>query len=403
VSRGAALSSAAMSDRATPGHDEARLLAFRTEFPTLERKTHLISQSLGAMPTRARRYVAELMDQWQDDSIEAWSLHWLPAVERFGDLVARVLGVSPGTVVVNQNVSSVQAMVASCFDFSLPRNRVVYSELNFSTVDYVWQEQRRRGAEVVVVPSRDGIHAPMEELLAAIDERTLIVPVSHVLFRSSGIKDVTALVRRAHEVGALVLLDTYQSAGTVPLALEAWDVDMACGGSVKWACGGPGAAYLYVHPRLRERLRPMATGWFGHARPFAFEPGPIEYAENRWRMIGGTPAIPALYSARAGWEIILEAGVDAIRKKSLRQTALLRGLVEERGFRVNTPRADAERGGTICFDFEGADRVSRALLERGMLHDYRPRCGIRTSPHFYTTDEELVRFVRAVDELRSRA
>lgn len=392
--------SRAMSETSTPGADEARLLALRSEFPTLETKTHLISHSLGAMPRRARRYATEFLDQWQDDSIDSWHLHWLPAVDALGDVIAKVLGVPAGTVAINQNVSTVQAMVASCFDYNGPRNKVVYSDMNFSTVDYVWQEQRRRGAEVVVVES-DGVHAPMERLLEAIDERTLIVPISHVLFRSSGMKDVPAIVKRAHEVGALVLLDTYQSAGTVPLALRAWDVDMACGGSVKWACGGPGAAYLYVNPELRSRLRPAATGWFGHARPFAFEPGPIDYADSRWRMVGGTPAIPALYTARAGWELLLEAGVDAIRAKSLRQTALLRALVEERGFRVNTPREDARRGGTICFDFEGAEGVSKELLRRGMLHDYRPRCGIRASPHYYTTDEELVRFVETIDRIRS--
>jgi kynureninase len=380
--------------------DEARLLAHRREFPTLEKKTHLISHSLGAMPRRARDYVNAFMDQWQDDSIEAWSRHWLPALEMLGDLVARVLGVGAGTVVINQNVSTVQAMVASCFDFSAKRNKVVYSDMNFSTVDYVWQEQRRRGADVVVVPS-DGVHAPMDALLAAIDERTLIVPVSHVLFRSSGMKNVGAIVEKAHAVGALVLLDVYQSAGTVPLALEAWGVDMACGGSVKWACGGPGCAYLYVQPELRQKLAPAATGWFGHARPFAFEPGPIKLADTRWRMIGGTPAIPALYTARAGWELLLEAGVENIRKKSLRQTTLLRELVRERGFRVNTPESEDERGGTICFDFDGAETVSRALLERDMLHDYRPRCGIRASPHYYTTDDELRAFVAAIDEIRS--
>jgi kynureninase len=380
--------------------DEARLLATRSEFPTLEKKTHLISHSLGAMPKRAKHYAAEFIEQWEDDSIEAWHHHWLPMVDAMGDLIGKVLGVSPGTVVVNQNVSTIQAMVASCFDFEKPRNKIVYSELNFSTVDYVWQEQRRRGADVVVVKSRDGIHAPMEELLAAIDERTLLVPVSHVLFRSSGVKDVSAIVKKAHSVGALVLLDVYQSAGTLPLSLEAWDLDMACGGSVKWACGGPGCAYLYVNPRIRDRLRPAATGWFGHARPFAFEPGPIAYADNHWRMIGGTPAIPALYTARAGWELLLDLGVENIRKKSLRQTTFLRNLVRERGFKVNTPERDEERGGTICFDFDGADVVSKALLARGMLHDYRPKCGIRASPHYYTADEELERFVKAIDEAR---
>jgi kynureninase len=276
----------------------------------------------------------------------------------------------------------------------------VYTELNFSTVHYVWQEQTRRGAEIVMVPGGDGVHAPMEELLRAIDERTLIVPISHVLFRSSGVKDVPAIVRRAHEVGALVMVDCYQSAGILPLQLKAWGVDLACGGSVKWACGGPGAAYLYVAPELLPKLRPMQTGWFGHKQPFAFDMRRIDYADDIWRVMGGTPAIPALYTARAGWEIVKSIGVDRIRAKSLRQTSLLRSLVEERGFQVNTPREDVQRGGTICFDFEGAERVSKALLERRFYHDFRPRCGLRASPHFYTTDEELERFVAEIDRLR---
>jgi len=217
----------------------------------------------------------------------------------------------------------------------------------------------------------------MEELLSAIDERTLIVPISHVLFRSSGVKDVPAIVKRAHEVGALVMLDCYQSAGVMPVKLAEWGVDIACGGSVKWACGGPGAAWIYVAPEILPKLRPMQTGWLGHKRPFAFEMDAIDHADDIFRVVGGTPAIPALYTARAGWELIRKVGVDAIRKKSLRQTTLLRNLVEERGFRINTPREDDERGGTICFDFDGAERVSitarTAACERARTSTRRTR------------------------------
>jgi kynureninase len=235
----------------------------------------------------------------------------------------------------------------------------------------------------------------------AIDERTLLVHISHVLFRSSALYDAKRVIDRAHQVGAMVLLDCYQSAGTVPLELEKWNCDMACGGSVKWACGGPGAAYLYVRPDLLDKLRPMSTGWFGHAEPFAFDMGPMRYAADAWRMIGGTMPIPAVYSARAGWEVIARLGVESIRAKSLRQTKLLRALVEERGFQVNTPKEDAARGGTICFDFPGADAVSRALVGRKFFHDYRPKCGLRVSPHFFTTDDELRAFVEALDEVRA--
>jgi kynureninase len=379
---------------------ESLLLATREEFPSLQKGVHLISHSLGAMPRAARAHATAFLDDWENDSINAWG-KWLPAVRSLGDLIAEVIGTAPGTVAILPNVSTVQAVVASCFTYEdKKRNKIVYDDLNFSTVHYVWQEQARRGAEVVLVRSKDGIHAPIEDLLKAIDERTLLVPISHVLFRSSAMYDAKRVIDRAHEVGAMVLLDCYQSAGTVPLHLADWGCDLACGGSVKWACGGPGAGYVYVRPDLRPKLQPMATGWFSHAEPFAFDMGPMRYAEDVWRMIGGTPAVPAVFTARAGWEVIRRLGVEAIRAKSLRQTTMLRGLVEKRGFTVNTPRDDSERGGTICFDFAGADAVSKTLCQKSYFHDYRPRCGIRVSPHFYTTDEEIDRFVRELDHVK---
>ena len=388
-----------MSTRAT--FDEQELLATRSEFPSLKTGVHLVSHSLGAMPARARATLGEFLDQWEHDSIEAWSERWLPSVAELGDLIGTVLGVARGSVCVLPNVSTAQAIVASCFRFDGPRRRVVYDDLNFSTVHYVWQQQKARGAEVVVVESEDGIHPPTEKLLAAIDERTLVVPISHVLFRSSGMYDARRVIERAHAVGALVVLDVYQSAAVVPLRLADWGCDFACGGSVKWACGGPGAAYLYVRPDLVDSLEPMHTGWFSHAEPFAFDMGPMRFTSGAWRMIGGTMAIPAVYAARAGWETIARLGVERIRAKSLRQTALLRGLVEARGFAVNTPVADEQRGGTVCFDFPGAAEVSRELVRRRFFHDYRPRCGIRASPHFYTEDDEIRAFVAAIDALYS--
>jgi kynureninase len=385
--------------------EESDLLATRPDFPTLAKGIHLISHSLGAVPRQARTCVNQFMDEWENDSINAWGT-WLPAVRSLGDLVGSVLGVDKGTVAILPNVSTVQSFVASCFTFPVTsgpfkgRNKIVYDDLNFSTVHYVWQEQARRGAEIVIVKSKDGIQAPIDELCAAIDEKTLLVPISHVLFRSSGMYDAQRVIDRAHEVGALVLLDCYQSAGTVPLDLKAWNCDLACGGSVKWACGGPGAAYLYVRPDLLEHLSPTSTGWFAHAEPFAFDMGPMRYAADVWRMIGGTMAVPAVYTARAGWETVARLGVDRIRAKSLRQTKLLRELVDSRGFTVNTPRSDTERGGTICFDFPGADAVSKTLSARKFFHDYRPKCGLRLSPHFYTTDDELERFMAELDDIR---
>ena len=399
-------------------HDESRLLATRSEFPTLQKGVHLISHSLGAQPKKARAYATQFLDEWENESINAWH-EWLPAVRDLGDIIGRVIGVDPGTIAMLPNVSSIQGIVASCFTFDdgksatssrlgphqaangfEGRNKIVYDDLNFSTVHYVWQEQQRRGAELCLVKSRDGIHPPMDELLDAIDERTLLVPISHVLFRSSAMYDAKRVIDRAHEKGAMVLLDCYQSAATVPLRLKEWNVDMACGGSVKWACGGPGAAYLYVRPDLLPKLRPMSTGWFGHAEPFAFDMGPMRYASDVWRLIGGTMPIPAVYTARAGWEMAEKLGVEAIRAKSLRQTRLLRSKVEARGFTVNTPTDDATRGGTICFDFPNAEAVSRELSARKFFHDYRPKCGLRVSPHYYTTDDELEAFLAELDQVR---
>jgi len=378
------------------------LLAWRGEFPALETSVYMVSHSLGAMPRRTYEYLKQYADLWVGKGINAWE-DWLPEVDRAGERIGKIIGAPKGTVVMYTNVSAVQALIASCLDYSGDRNKVVYSDLNFPSVSYVWQEERRRGAEVVVVASDDGIHPPMERLLEAIDERTLIVPVSHVLFRSSGVKDVVALVARARQVGAMVLLDCYQSAGTLPLDVTALGVDFACGGSVKWLCGGPGAGYLYVRPDGTGTLKPRATGWFGHQKPFAFTMPQQQYADGAWRFMAGTPAIAALYQARAGAEIIAEIGVERIRKKSLRQTTRIMEICDQVGYTVNTPRAPDGRGGTVCFDFPGSDRVARALNAQHFLCDHRPQCGIRVSPHFYSTDEEVERFMAEVARLKKVA
>jgi kynureninase len=378
------------------------LLRWRAEFPALEKSVYMVSHSLGAMPRRAYDYLRLYADLWVGKGINAWE-DWLPEVDRAAERIGQIIGAPPGTMVMATNVSQIQALVASCLDYSGARRKVVYSELNFPSVSYVWQEERRRGAEVVVVPSDDGVSVSTARLLEAIDERTLIVPISHVLFRSSALKDVPAIVERARQVGALVLLDCYQSTGTVPFDVTALGVDFACGGSVKWLCGGPGAAYLYVRLDRIRQFSPRSTGWFGHEQPFAFTMPEQRYADGIWRYMAGTPAVAALYQARAGAEVIAEIGVARIRAKSIRQTTRILQLCDEAGYRVNTPRDPAHRGGTICFDFDGSAAVARALNATGFLCDHRPQSGIRVSPHFYTTDEEVDRFMSEVAKLRASA
>jgi kynureninase len=282
---------------------------------------------------------------------------------------------------MHQNVAVAQAVVLSCFEFEPPRNRIVYGEGEFPSVRYLYQAQRRRGAEVEVVPDADAV-------LEAIDERTLLVPLSHVLFKTGEIQDVEAIVGRAHEAGALVVLDAYQSVGSVPLDVTRLGVDFAVGGSVKWLCGGPGAGWLYVRPDLIERLEPTFTGWQAHARPFAFEPEQ-EYASGAARFLTGTPNVPALYAASAGYDIVEEVGVERIRERSSRQTALLVELLERAGFEVASPGDSDRRGGTVVVRTPELEAVHRELDAREIVCDFRPDAGIRLGPHFFNTDDEL--------------
>jgi kynureninase len=373
------------------------LLAWRSEFPILSRTTYLVSHSLGAMPRGAARHLQEYTDTWAARGVRAWAEGWWRMPLTMGDEVGRIIGAPPGSVAMHQNVSVCQALILSCFDLGGRRNKIVYEDLNFPSVMYVYEAHRDLGARIVPVPSPDGMRVPLESFLSAIDEETLLVPLSHVVFKSGFVQDVAAITRRAHEVGAYVVADLYQSAGTVPVDVTAWDVDFATGGSVKWLCGGPGAGYLYVAPRLQTTLQPRVTGWAAHARPFAFEGGAIDYAENASRFLHGTPSIPALYGAEAGYDVVNAIGVPAIREKSLRQTGRLMEQARAAGFTPRTPEDPAERGGMVILDVPHGPAVTRELVRRDVLVDFRPGAGIRLSPHFYTSDDELD---RAVAEIR---
>jgi kynureninase len=375
------------------------LAHWREEFPILESCTYLVSHSLGAMPRRARDHVDRFLDAWDSRGVRAWAEGWWELGRTTGDLLAPILGVDSGTITMHQNVSVVQSIIASCYRFDGPRRRVVMSDLEFPTNMYVFEGWRRYGAEVIYVPSDDGLRASAERLVAAIDDRTALVPISLVLFKSAAIVDIAPIVARAREVGAHVILDVYQAAGTLPLDLAALGVDYAVGGSVKWLCGGPGAGYLYVRPDLAASLSPAATGWAAHAHPFAFEPGAIVSHAAPERFQSGTPNVPALASARAGYEIVAEAGVAAIRAKSLRLTRRLLDHAAARGWRVNTPTDDATRGGAVILDVPDSARVTAALLERQVIVDHRPGAGIRMAPHFYNNDDDITRALGELDAL----
>jgi kynureninase len=375
------------------------LLRFRPEFPILEHTTYLVSNSLGAMPRGVERRVAEYAGDWGREGIRAWVKGWWEMPVTVGDEIAPLIGAGAGDVVMFPNVTIAQAAVLSALDYAPPRDTIVMTALDFPSVRYVYDALAARlGARIVVVPTEDGIGIDLDRLLAAIDERTRLVAISHVLFRSAFIMDADAICQHAHAAGALVSLDAFHSVGVMPVDVQRSGTDFLTGGVLKWLCGGPGGCFLYVAPRLRDRLAPSLTGWQAHARPFAFEPE-MEYAATSFRWLNGTPVIPALYAATEGPRIVRAAGVDAIRAKSVRQTTRLIELADTRGYRVYAPRDSARRGGTVAFAVPHGYEVSQELLAREILVDYRPEAGIRVAPHFYTSDEELERVVVAIDEI----
>ena len=376
------------------------LLAYRAEFPILERTTYLVSNSLGAMPRAVPERLAEYAARWAEAGVRAWSHGWWEMPVTVGDEIAPLIGAGAGEIAMVPNVTQAQATLLSALDFG-ERDTIVMTELDFPSVRYVTEALAVRfGARVVVVGSDDGISIDEERLLAAVDERTRLVSVSHVLFRSAYVMDAKRIVAAAHARGALVALDAFHSVGVLPVNVRAIGADFLTGGVLKWLCGGPGGSFLYVAPAVRDTLAPALTGWQAHARPFAFEPE-MEHGSGIARWLGGTPAIPALYAAAEGPKIVRRAGVDAIRAKSTRQTQHLIALADERGYTVRAPRDASRRGGTVAFDVPHAYEVSRYLLERDILVDYRPGAGIRVAPHFYTSDAELELAVSTIDEALS--
>ncbi len=379
-----------------------KLLALRTEFPILARTTYLVSNSLGAMPRGVPERLAEYVDEWADLGVRAWARGWWEMPVTVGNEIAPLLGAGAGEVAMLPNVTMAQAAVLSALEYAPPRDTIVMTGLDFPSVRYVYDQLATRlGARVKVIESDDGIGVDTERVIAAIDDRTRLVAISHVLFRSAYIMDIDAICRAAHDAGALVSVDAFHSVGVLPVDARRTGADFVTGGVLKWLCGGPGACFLYVAPSVRDTLEPALTGWQAHARPFAFEPE-MDYTTGAFRWLNGTPAIPALYAAIEGPRIVRRAGIDAIRAKSIRQTTRLIQLADDRGFRVHAPRDAERRGGTVAIRVPHAYEVSQTLLARDILVDYRPEAGIRIAPHFYTSDHELESAFGAIDEILER-
>lgn len=378
-----------------------RIEELRQHFPILETSTYLISNSLGAMPSAVEAELSLYSEQWRTRGVRAWHDGWWEMPVTVGDLVAPFLGVGAGQVAMQPNVTLATAVFLSCFDYPAERNRIVTTSLDFPSVSYLLSGEQRRGAEIRVVASADGIGIANDDILNAIDERTRLVVTSHVLFRSAFVQDARAIAERCRSQGAVLLLDVYQSAGTLPLSLADWGVDAAVGGCLKWLCGGPGNAFLWVRPGLDRTLEPQLTGWQSHQEPFAFAQRHDRVDAGAWRFLTGTPNIPALFAARPALELLVSFRHHEIRQRSLTLTDRLIEAAEAAGFSVRTPTEPALRGGTVTIAHPHAEALCQGLLERDVLCDYRPESGIRLSPHIYSTEAECDHAIEELIRLRA--
>jgi kynureninase len=372
---------------------------WRDEFPILSRSVYMISNSLGAMPRRTAQNLAEYADAWATRGVRAWEERWWEMPAEVGNRMAGIIGAASGTVSMHENVTTAHLVALSSLRPSGRRRRIVCTAMDFPSMVYLFRAQQANGFELRVVPAEDGLTVRTDRLLDAIDETTAVVAVSHVLFRTSYIMDVAAIVARAHEVGAAVILDTYQSAGIIPVDVAALGVDFAVGGCLKWLCGGPGNAFLYTRPDLRQTTRPAFTGWLAHPNPFAFDIEEASLRDDAMHMMNGTPAIPAYYAALAGLEIIAEVGVDRIRAKSQALTARLLSRVDEQGFTSAASRDPERLAGTVAVNVPDAALVARTLKARDFVVDYRPPVGVRISPHFYNTIDEVDAIMAEIESI----
>lgn len=372
------------------------LAEYRADYPILAETTYMNSNSMGAMPGAARQAIGAYFDAWQQQGVEAWG-PWQEFIDETADTVARLMGGVPGRTTLNQNVAFFQAQVASALDLSGPKNKVVSEALMFPNVLYVWEGFcRAAGAELCLVPSDDGIDIPTERILDAIDDRTAMVTLSHAVYVSGALLDIEAICRRAHEVGARVMVDVYQTLGTVPFDVQAWGADIVVGGSHKWLCGGPGTCFMYVRPDVAPELAPAITGWMAHRDPFAFAPAPIELSDGPWRFMGGTPSVPAYYVAREAYRNLEAITIPRIRAHNLALSQTVIARADEAGLTVHSPRDDAARTGFVAVDFPGSEAASATLIAEHYKHDWRPGCGLRIGPHFYSTEAEVHRFMDRV-------
>ncbi len=378
-----------MADRRSSGGGDLdrQLASYRNEFPILRDKLYLNSCSLGAIPSRGLTALDDFGADWASEGTIAWE-KWMKKADLLRGRLASLLGVSPRTLCLMPNVSAALAALSSALDFS-QRTEVVSSDLEFPTVLYQWAT--RPGIHVRRAESVDGLEVPASAYRDLMGPDTALVALSHVLYGTGAIQDVDSITKMAHGVGARVLLDTYHSAGIIPVDLEGLGVDFAVGGVLKWLCGGPGCAFLYIREDLLEELSPRGVGWFAHADQFAFDPDFTPAADAR-KFSFGTPAIAPIYTGLAALEIFEEVGVEAVRAKSVGLVDRLVRGARDLGLEIFAPEESDRRGGTVFIGVDDPAGVLARLVEARVVVDVRGG-KVRVSPHFYNSTAEIDRFL----------
>jgi len=371
---------------------ERDLASYRDEFPVLDRKNYLISASLGPVSRASQRYLAEYMDAWASKGApdHVWLEDIFPRMRALKASFSALAGCDADEVAITTNVSIALSTVASALDLSGERNRIVMSELDFPTDGHVWIAwARKTGAQIDWLRSADGLTIPLEAYDAVINERTAVVMVNRVLYRSSAIVDAKTVCAMARERGALSFVDDYHGIGIVPLDLHDLGCDLYTAGTLKWLCGGPGTVFLYARRALLPTLEPAVTGWFATAEPFSFDNQHLDYHATARRLEHGTPPAPVFFIAQGGLDVVAEVGVDRIRARQGELTDHAIARADDLGLPVRTPRDRHLRGGVVNVGVgPGAPAICHALLERDICTDFRGD-GLRISPHFFNTEADI--------------
>jgi selenocysteine lyase/cysteine desulfurase len=370
--------------------------ALRKEFPVLQRKTYLNSGSYCALAHEVRA----AFEAYMEDRLLVganWDV-WVTKNESVRALVAELLQASPDEIAVTASVSAGLNALASALTFTGPRNKVVVSDFEFPTNAQIWHAQEPRGAQVVHVPRAADGFIPLEAFEKAIDERTRLVAITHVCFRNGAKLDIPGIVRIARAKGAYVLLDCYQSVGSLNIDVKALDVDFAVGGMLKYLLGTAGIAFLYARESYVQSLLPTNSGWFAQAEIAAMDITANRPAPNARRFEAGTPPVVNCYAAEAGLKMLLRVGTPAIEKRNFALTRRCMDRLEEIGWPSITPREDERRGATVAVPSRDSARLTAELMQRDIVTSHRDD-NVRASFHFYNNEDDVESFVAAMRDL----